>query len=524
MERIVTVNQMRSAEKRTMEERGIGSRILMERAGVWAAEQIADRYDKSRSAVICCGMGNNGGDGMVVARILYEKGWQCSVLFVGDPAKRSEENKHQLTVLEHLASEAKDGRLVLSSFTERDDQEKIKRDKHTVYVDAILGIGQSRPLSGEFAEACRWMNDAKGPKVILDVPTGIDSDNGCKMTDPSGAGDCVMGDLTLCFGALKSGLLLADGKYAAGKVKVNGCGIFYGEEMTGFLPDKKDLARLLKRDPRGHKGIFGKIAFLAGSPDAPGAAMLAVRSAFLSGAGYIRLLSDKSIRDPVLGFLPECVFASLDKKPREKIASAIGFADVIAAGCGLGTTEVAKERLGILFTLLAESDKKPVLILDADAINLIASDEKLKIGALNTGCSLILTPHMMEFARLTGLTMDQIRRTRVDAALKAAKDLDAVVILKDAETLIASPEGKFAISSAGNDGMAVAGCGDTLLGIVSSVAGRVKDPFFGAVCGAYLHGLAGDRAAKRLGRNSMMPSDLADELPAIMKKTERKVR
>ena len=538
MERIVTVEEMRQAEKNVMEGWGLSSLILMERAAAFAAREIEKAAGGAGSAVILCGMGNNGGDGLALGRILYERGWEVQILTVGDAHRASRENQIQKGLLEKCLLETLPGqgqkgpkKLTMGEFK----TEEAGAQEAAVYVDAMLGIGGDRPLEGEFARAAAWMNEKRGLKVCLDIPTGIGSGSGVCRPDEKGEKCCVQADLTLTFGAYKPGVLLYDGRIAAGRAICDTCGIFYGKETVkaatkteksgyygyrdadGFILSAHDVGLLIRRDPLGNKGTFGKLFFWAGNERMAGAALMAVRAAFLAGAGYIRLLSDEKNKALILPQIPELVFAEADQPGSgQAFADGIRFGDVVAAGCGIGTDEGAEKRLKALLRTLSESTKKPLLLLDADALGLIAGNDRLWGEIRRTGCKTIITPHMAEFARLSGKTIEEIRQSRIEIGREFAAGHETVLVLKDSETLIVSPDGKYSINPTGNDGMAVAGSGDVLTGIIAAMAGRLKEPFISACAGVYLHGAAGDKAARRLGKDSMRPSDLTAELPAVL--------
>ena len=543
MERVVTAAVMREAEQKVMGGWNIPSLLLMERAAAFAADEIEKRIKTPDTAVLLCGMGNNGGDGLALARILLERGWRVHVGMVGEQSKATAENRRQQELLEQLidSGESPESKqmLTLDKFRNSGSVDEALSGA-AMYVDAMLGIGGKRALQGVFAQAAEWMNRQRGLKVSLDLPTGVDADTGVCRADENGKCCRVQADLTVTFGACKAGLMLADAKRAAGEIRADSCGIFYGrrnaadifqktatkQSPAGYLGYKdadgimllpEDVADLLKRDPGGNKGSFGKLFFWTGSPRMAGAPLMAASAAFSSGAGYIRLLSAPQNRDVILSSLPEIVFTKTGEDDRKAFAEGIRFADVVAAGCGIGIDEQAQKRFKVLLEELAAAERKPILLLDADALNLIAADQSLWEQVRKTGCETLLTPHMAEFARLTKMTVEEIREDRINIAKEFAAGKGAVLILKDSETLIVSCDGHFCINPTGNDGMAVAGSGDCLTGIIAAMAGRLKEGFFAAAAGVYLHGSAGDLAAEELGKDSMRPSDLIRHLPEAIR-------
>ncbi len=514
MEYVVTAGQMREHEHYVMETIGLDAAILMERAAAFAVKVICKRIKKDDSILVVCGVGNNGADGIALARILIEKGYEPDVLLLGNEEKYTSLRRKQESILRTSLSETAKER-IHDSLT---DTKKSQRE-YSVIVDAILGIGTSRELTGEIREAVEWMNAVSAMKIALDIPTGICADTGRVL------GVAFQADVTATFGLRKQGLLLGEGKRCAGEVCYDSCGMVYPfmqEKMT-FVLDKKTVRAALKRNPNGNKSTFGKIAFVAGSEKIAGAAILNVCSAFRSGAGYIRLCTHMANKEAVLKAAPETVIDLYGKDEAvllsEKIKKAVEFAHVICAGSGLGTEVTAKE---IMETLADEINgvnaKTKTFVMDADALNLMAADTQLKEKIFTSGASLILTPHVLEFSRLSGLSVEAIKADRVSAAREFAAKHHCILVLKDAQTVVAGPDGRICISNKGNDGMAVAGSGDVLAGAIAGIAGQTKDPFMAACIGVYIHGEAGELAAEKFGTHSMLPTDMIHCLKKCMKK------
>lgn len=516
MEYVVTAGQMRAHERYVMEEMGIDAAILMERAAGFAAKVIEKRIKKEERILIVCGVGNNGADGIALARILTEKGYAPEVLLLGKKEKYSELRRKQEHILQAVLAE--DGSAVSASrIHDSLTDTKAAGMEYSVIVDAILGIGTSRALAGEIKEAVEWMNASAGWKVALDIPTGICADTGKVL------GTAFCADVTATFGLRKQGLLLGEGKQHTGKLCYDSCGMVY-PSMQGkptFVLDKIAVRAALKRDPDGNKSTFGKLAFAAGSETIAGAAVLNVCAAFRSGAGYIRLCTHENNKEAVLKAAPETVLdlygANATEVLHEKIKKAVDFAQVICAGSGLGTDAAAKAILKALAGHMQPESEK-TWILDADAMNLMAADAELKEQVLTAGDVRILTPHVLEFSRLSGLSVEEIKADRVEAARKFAVEHRCILVLKDAQTVVADADGRICISVKGNDGMAVAGSGDVLAGVIAGIAGQIKDPYMAACIGVYVHGWAGDMAAEKFGRHSMLPTDMIHCLKKCMKK------
>ncbi|MBQ8199715.1 MAG: NAD(P)H-hydrate dehydratase [Lachnospiraceae bacterium] len=509
MKYAVTAGQMRAHEQYVMETLGIDAILLMERAALFTAEIVKERTQKDSRVLIVCGTGNNGADGLALARILTEADYNADVLLLGADDKRSALNVKQQNML-----------FCGQLFRTLTDTKKSGRE-YAVIVDAILGIGCTRMLEGEIKEAVEWMNTQNAERIAMDIPTGICSDTGRML------GTAFRADVTATFGLPKQGLYLGDGKKCAGKVKYDSCGMVYPDfrqkmeqqkaDKT-FVLEKADVVPYLKRDSGGNKSSFGKIGVLAGSRDIAGAAQLAVEAAFRSGGGYVRLCTHENNKNAVLQAVPETVLSLYDDVAENisgQVDALLAFADVICCGPGIGMSEDAKQMLQALLYHITENK---TLILDADALNLIAREQKLAEAYKNLPCNVILTPHVLEFSRLSGYSVEEIKNDRVRMARKYATENKVILVLKDAQTVVADSLGNICISEKGNDGMAVAGSGDVLAGVLAGICGQVKDPYMSACLGVYIHATAGDRAKKKLGAHSMMPSDMIYELKKCMKK------
>lgn len=510
MEYVVTAEQMRMHERFVMEQIGVSAELLMERAALFAAGVIKKRVKKDARILIACGTGNNGADGLALARILTEKGYRPEVMLLGEKARCSELRRKQEDIFRRVA--VPESR-IYAGLTDTKESGR----EYSVIVDAILGIGTSRELTGELKEAVELLNQMQAYKVALDIPTGVCADTGRVL------GTAFCADVTVTFGLCKQGLLLGGGKICAGEILLDGCGMVYPqvEEKPTFVMDKKTVLSYLKRSPDGNKSTFGKLSFISGCETIAGAAILNVCAAFRSGAGYVRLCTHENNREAVLSAAPETVLSlyAWDGADRlaEQVRQAADFAHVICAGSGIGMMQSSKllmdELTGILF-----SEPGKTWILDADALNLLAESNCLKEKKPAPGSEVILTPHVVEFSRLSGLSVDEIKADRVGVARNFAVKYGCVVVLKDAQTVVAGRDGRVCISAKGNDGMAVAGSGDVLAGVIAGVAGQIKDPYMAACTGVYLHAAAGDMAAEKLGTHSMLPADMIYYLKKCIKK------
>ncbi len=505
MEYLVTAEEMKRYDKNTSEYFKIPPVVLMERAALACRQVIEERQEQlakgaqcwkpacGRRVLIAAGSGNNGGDGLAVGRLLMQDGYDVDFFLAG-----AEEKASELTALQLAAVRAYGGKV----------RRTLPEGEYDIIVDALFGVGLSRELTGIFLETVDYINRSSAFVLAVDLPSGIHTDTGAVL------GGAVNADVTVTFGFRKLGTFLYPGARFAGNVLCAPIGItpdsFLDEPPVRFTftgPVKKLMP---KRLPEGNKGSFGKAVLLAGSEGMAGAAVLSARGAFAAGCGMIKIVSPDSNRIILQETLPEAMI-TLDMEAAEK------WADVIGAGPGLSTGEEAVGKLRFLI----QHSAKP-LILDADAINILSLDENL-LEMLEKGQEnpdsrrkLVLTPHPGELARLQRCSTQEILADPAGMALLWAKRLQAVVLCKGARTFVASPDGRIYGNGSGNSGMATAGSGDVLTGILTALA-AVEEDLFAAVCtGVYLHGLAGDKAAHVKSEYSMKAGDIADMIPALL--------
>lgn len=513
---LVSAKEMRLIEQYYIDEIGIPAQLLMERAACFAANRIKaylwERKISKPRVLIACGMGNNGADGLALARILSEMDAVVSVIHVGQKEKQSELNHWQENICKALS-------IPIYSFVEYETKHLQDMD-FDVVVEAVLGIGVNRALSGDFEKMIMYLNHyEKAYKVALDIPTGIHTDNGLLL------GSCFMADETVTFGAQKQGLYLMDGKNASGMISSDRCAMpyrteFFPEHKLLLNPEDRSFRNALKRNPNGNKASFGKLAMIVGSKDIPGAACLAVGGAFRSGAGYIKVCTHTENKSFILEKYPESVL-SLYQDEMPALDELLWFADVLAIGCGTGVN-FAEKCLEQIITLKEREISQNqnairtfALILDADAITAVVQKLLLLERLTTLGFQVVLTPHMMEFSRLTGWPIEEIKKNRMQMAMQFSKEQKVCLALKDAQTIIAY-QNEISLNCYGNDGMAVAGSGDALCGIISAIVANQHD-VGAAKYGVLLHALAGDMAKKELGVHSMLVQDLIAKIPDVIK-------
>lgn len=500
MRYLVTAAEMKRCDQNTISQIGMPGMVLMERAALQSFSALMERnlVRAGESALILVGYGNNGGDGLALARLLCEAGMEVEIWAVGDSGRATEQWRTQAGILHFLPVRYGN---------------RPGKSAYTVIVDALFGVGLSRELSGEYAESVKTVNALEGFKMALDIPSGVDADNGQLW------GEAFQADLTVTFGFEKRGLFLYPGKECAGEIKRVDVGIperaFFGELPRMFYLEEGAEELLPKRRRDGNKGTFGKALLVAGSFQMAGAAVLCARACYRMGAGMLKLLTDADNRVIIQETIPEALFGEYSA-----FAESAAWCDVICIGPGLGKSAEAKEIMG---RVLESADLDVPLVIDADGLNLIAEEETLK-NALkeqgHEGREIVLTPHAGEFKRLyaaafpegPSLTMESVKREPWVYAERLAKEWNAVVVLKDARTFVCSPGEPICMNVSGNSGMATAGSGDVLAGMLTALLCQGLHGFDAACRAVRLHGLAGDRAAEKYGEHGLMAGDLVEAL------------
>lgn len=500
MEEIVTVKEMKELDGSTIREKGMPSAVLMERAALSAAEELRrSLLGRKERVLVVCGSGNNGGDGIAVARILHLWGVRTEIFLAGQPERMTEETRLQQRIAENYGVPRVNNP---------------RWDEYTTIVDAIFGVGLSRPVTGRMGEIIRSMNASPAKKAALDIPSGVDGDTGREL------GAAFRADLTVTFAYRKRGLCFYPGREFAGRVAVTDIGIYFGREnpARAFSLKKEDLLSLPVRRAAGNKGTFGKVLVVAGSGGMCGAAYLCGAAAFAAGAGMVKFQTPEENRVPLQTLLPEAMVSA--RFSEEENQKSLDWCDVLVIGPGLGTGAESEERAK-WFLSRGSAAKKPI-VLDADGLNLLSAHPEWK--AYLSGRT-VLTPHPGEMARLTGRSAGEIQADLADAALSYAKETGAVCVLKDACTVTADAGGQLFLNLSGNPGMATAGSGDVLSGVLAGVCCMYldcpgEDPGSGkkAACGVMLHGMAGDLAAGKYGERGMKAADL---IPAVAKTLRR---
>lgn len=479
---VLTKASVREAERKAVESGIFSFTQLMGIAGKAAAEKIRSAYDiKGKRIAVVCGKGNNGGDGFVCADALKLQTQVDVIIPFGEP-------------------ETQDARHYFDSLCGVNIKSTLE-GKYDIVIDALFGIGLNRPLQKEAVELIEKINSMNCIKIAIDIPSGIETDSGAVM------GAAVKADMTVTFIALKPCFLLPEGSDYCGKTVVADIGV---------KPYKSDYYLIEKpifpaRRHNAHKGDFGTALMICGSYGMCGAAILAARGTLRSGVGILRAVICDSIYSPFTAAVPEAVCVPVKTgetgtadSSDGKIYQHISSSDAVLIGCGMGNNE---DTLKILENVIKNADCP--IVIDADGINALSQRINI-IGEAKK--EIILTPHPGEMARLCGVTSSEIEKDRVYYASKTAKEMNVILALKGANTIVALPDGRIFFNTTGNPGMATGGSGDVLAGITVSLLAQGIPCDEAVKSAVYIHGGAGDLAAKQFGEMGMLPSDIINNL------------
>jgi hydroxyethylthiazole kinase-like uncharacterized protein yjeF len=505
-----SVEQMQEMDRAAVEELGLPSICLMENAGRGCADLLAERIRRQclRWPALLCGTGNNGGDGYVIARMLANRGIPVTVYAVGKPESLKGDAAIARTVVERMGLET----IPVCSEADLPDL----RD-HDLLIDCLLGTGLKGGAQKLVGALIRLVTDSGVPVVAIDIPSGVQGDTGLAL------GPAVVADETLTMAAPKRGLWLQPGRELAGRVSVVDIGydptlLDNGDEWE--LLETRALAALLPRRHSGlHKGQAGHVLVLAGSTGMTGAAILACRAAMRSGAGLVKLVLPASLTGICATALTETITVSLPDEGRGRLGKAhlaalrpeLEWADAILVGSGLGRDTDTLELVRALVPLCS----KP-LVLDADALEAYAG----RADELEPEGPLCLTPHPGELRRLLGQPSLTAHHALVEAAADLAGANELTVVLKGGPTVILGSDRSARVNPTGNHGMATAGSGDVLAGLLAGLLAQGCESDDAPGLAVWLHGRAGDLAAARSGARSLLAGDLVDHLAAALKDLE----
>ena len=492
--KIFNAQQIREWDQYTIQNEPVSSIDLMERAAGQCVNWLEENNLLRHSLKIFCGKGNNGGDGLAMARMLSEKACDVAVFILEFGHLGTEDFQVNLERLhQHAGIEIK--------FIQTEQQFPLF-NKNEVIIDALFGSGLNRPLEGVTAKLVEHINNSGCKIIAIDTPSGLPIDH-------SAEGKVIVrADHTLSFQAFKLSFLLPENANFIGEVHILDIGLhpgYYNDAETCYeLTDKNTISAVYRpRNRFTHKGNFGHALVIAGSYGKMGAAVLCVRACLRSGAGLTTCHIPKCGYEIMQTAVPEVMAMSdLNSSIITKIEEDLSKFTCLGIGPGIGTATETRKALQEIFGAY----KKPV-VLDADALNLISSDKKLFAAIPQNS---ILTPHPKEFERLFGETKNDFER--IQLAQQKAKELDLVIVLKGHHTCIATPNGKVFFNNTGNAGMAKGGSGDVLTGILTAIVGQYHDTIKSAILGVYLHGLAGDIAAEKNSMEAMIAGDIVESL------------
>jgi ADP-dependent NAD(P)H-hydrate dehydratase / NAD(P)H-hydrate epimerase len=499
--KILTSQQMKSIDRRATERFAVPSLVLMENAAIAVVDAIFEHYGGAgcERAAIICGTGANGGDGLAVARHLENRGVVPHVFIVGDRKAMAGDALTNLTICERLG-------IPMYDVTDADSlgDALVHAAGSDLVIDALFGTGLNRAPDGLFAEVIRAMNELSLPIVAVDLPSGANASSG-EPFDP-----CVRADVTVTFAAPKLCHVFEPAALACGEVIVADISIPHAaledENVTLSLTTPGDVRpHLGPRLAATHKGTYGHVAIVAGSPGRSGAAVLAARGSIRTGAGLVSVATDEETARLVhAGSIESMTYSGSD------VLGFLAGKDAVLVGPGLHDDEDHYPRV----RALAGAIELP-LVLDASGLNAFAA----RAAEINPQRRpRVITPHPGEMARLLGIETKAVNANRIEVAREAARACNCVVVLKGHQTLIADPEGHVNVNPTGNPGMATGGMGDVLGGMIAALLARGLDPFDAAMTAVYLHGFAGDLLKDEMGDTGLAALDLAERLPAAITK------
>ncbi len=511
---VINSEEMRKFDRSAIEDVGIPGLILMENAGRSIVDAIKKKYgcvDKKKFLIVC-GKGNNGGDGFVVARHLYNLGASVNVVILGSHKNLKGDALTNYKIISKIISRNKPNKNLL--LQEYKGLKQLKAfQKVDFIVDAIFGTGFSGKLEKYYEEIINWMNSINVPKISIDIPTGVNSDTGAV------ASVAVKSDLTVTMGMKKNGLVVGNSVNYINDLKIADISLpryFYeSSQFQTYEVEPSDIVQSLpKRLKTSHKYTVGKVLVIGGSVGYTGAAALASNSALKSGAGAVILATHESVYPILAKKLTEVMVNSLGRMEEGKITpesyqklnKLIDWANILVIGCGIS---LKSESVELVNKILLEVDKP--LVVDADALTIIS--ENISILRKKKSKNVIITPHIGEFARLTKLAPSEIELNKLKIGHSFSKEYKLTLVLKGAPTLTFSSDGYTFINSTGNPGMATAGAGDVLAGIIGGLWAQGMAEIEAAYSGVFIHGFAGDIAKQKLGERSVLASDIQKYIP-----------
>lgn len=515
--RLVTADEMGTIDRLAINEFGIPGLVLMENAGLRVVEVATGVLGDpaGKRVVVFAGKGNNGGDGFVAARHLSNKGAEVQVFLAAEQDKVAGDALVNLNIWKKMGQK-------VFSLTKSNNINLVRLAlmNADLVVDALYGTGFKGTIQKPVAPIIEAVNTCGKPVLAVDIPSGLEADTG-RVNGP-----CVRAHHTVTFALAKIGLVLPSTRRYVGRLHVVDISIpaallADNPARRYYLTEPLVGKWWLRREGLEHKGNFGRVLLIAGSRGMSGAAVLAAQAAARSGAGLVTLGVPAGIHDiveskltEVMTFpLPETEKGILSRAALDEIIDRAGKSDAMVLGPGLGG---GSETRSLVRELLLKIEKP--CVLDADGLNAMAGRTELfRLVKSN----LVVTPHPGEMARLCGLSTDQVQNNRLETAAQKASEWNAVVVLKGSGTVVAGPDGSMYINGTGNPGMATGGTGDALTGLVAGLLAQGMTDLCAAAAGVYLHGMAGDAAAREKGMAGMLAGDLLDHLPHVIRELEQ---
>lgn len=513
----LTADAMRKADRLTIETFGIPGFTLMESAGRAAVRFISDIFGpvKGQEIACLCGKGNNGGDGYVVARILFTLGANVTVYSVAGINHLTPDARKNYLLLQQLAEQNDTNHLHFYQFDDLDALDASNR--FDLLVDGLLGTGVQHPLKAPYDALVSWMNAYPAPVAALDIPTGLHADTGQLL------GTAVKADLTITMGALKTGLLLGEGPEHAGRIEVAEIGIpdfilhqcVAGKGCAQVITEAAVKGWLPNRQPRAHKYSVGMALVIAGSPGLTGAATLACSAAARSGAGAVICATDEALQPVLAEKMTEVMTIGLPATAEgidgtaasALIETPLKKATALLVGCGLGPQEGNRN-----FARMTVSTSPLPAVIDADGLN--AFEDHTDLFATHANGKWILTPHEGEFKRLAGDRVDL--EQRIETVRVYARAWQCVLVLKGMPGLVGTPSGEVYINSTGNSALATAGTGDVLAGLCAGLLAQGLSPVHAALCALFIGGAGADRYVQHHSPLTLLASDLIEQASAII--------
>jgi NAD(P)H-hydrate epimerase len=517
--KVLTSAEMKQIDRRTIEDVGIPGPVLMENAGIQVFRVLQALFPglAGEKIVIVAGKGNNGGDGFVVARHLHNHGARPQVFLLAGKEEVHGDAALNLKIAQAVGVAVKEVR----SPADWKKQQKILQEA-TVIIDAIFGTGLIKPAGGLYARAIESINKMPAFKLAVDIPSGLSSDS------YEVVGPAVKADLTVTLAAPKIAHVFPPAEELVGDFVVADISIppflFDDKNLKLEMVEKANLlACFRKRKRDSHKGNYGHLFIIAGSLGKTGAAALAARAAYKTGAGLVTVgtprtclpIIARSMMELMTEPLAETEEKTLSSEALPKVLDLSKGKDALLVGPGISTQESTRQFLWKLIPKI----RRP-LVIDADGLNILGLKREL---LRKLPRPTILTPHPGEFARLAGLTVPEVLRKRLELVPSFAREHGVILVLKGYRTLVGAPDGRVFINPTGNPGMATGGTGDVLSGMIGALLMQQKDPLQAALAAVYLHGLSGDLASRRIGERAIVAGDLIRFLPQAVRAMEEVV-